>query len=61
MIHGMFDSKKAAEAALPEVKKVLKYDETDPDYFFGTEIIEPGKVYPNGIVTERLNKSSIYD
>lgn len=61
MIHGVFNSKTSAENAIPEVKKALKYDEDDPDFFFGVEACDSDKVYGDGIVKERLSKSSIYD
>lgn len=34
-VPGLFSSKKAAETAIAEVKTALKYDEEDPNYFFG--------------------------
>jgi len=60
-IHGLFSSKKAAETAIAEVKTALKYDEEDPNYFFGIEACDTDKVYGSGLVKERLSKASIYD
>ena len=59
MVHGLFNSKQSAEKAIPEVKKALRYDEEDPDYFIGIQQCKTGTLYSNGILKE--SRSSVYD